>query len=211
MTELQPGDIVLTRHDSYLSNGFLPGFWTHAILFVGRAAELTSHGWSARPAIQRRLSEYQRPDARGFSPQVIEAVSEGVIFNSLEEALAADYVAVLRPRLSEARKADAIERAFSHVGKPYDFEFDFFSSDKLVCTEVIYRAYDEPLGGERLDLQLVRVLGRDTYPAVQLVKQLAADLERDASTGQNTRQLDFVAYFDGPDRRDVTALLQTAR
>jgi hypothetical protein len=209
--ELQPGDIILTRHDSYLSNGLLPGFWTHAILYVGTAMELAGHGWAARPSIQRRFAEYQSADARGHAKRVIEAVSEGVIFNSLEEALGADYVAVLRPRLSESRRADAIERAFTHVGKPYDFEFDFFSTDKLVCTEVIYRGYDEPLGGERLNLELVRVLGRDTYPAVQLVKQFARDFESDASTGQVKRQLDFVVFLDGAERRDVHALINSVR
>lgn len=209
--ELQPGDIILTRHDSYLSNGFLPGFWTHAILYVGTAADLAERGWTKRPSIQRHLAEYERKDARGHSPRVIEAVSEGVIANSLEESLGADYIAVLRPRLSDSRKADAVERAFTHLGKPYDFEFDFFSTDKLVCTEVVYRSYDEPLGGESLHLELVRVLGRDTYPAVQLVKQFARAWQHDISSGTVSRELEFVAFLDGPQRRDVQALIDSAR
>jgi hypothetical protein len=31
--------------------------------------------------------------------------------------------------------------AFGHVGKAYDFEFDFNVSTRLVCTELIYRCY----------------------------------------------------------------------
>ena len=32
---LQPGDVIITRHDDAASNLFLPGFWPHGALFVG--------------------------------------------------------------------------------------------------------------------------------------------------------------------------------
>lgn len=37
----------------------------------------------------------------------------------------ADHAALLRRRLSQRDVADAIVKASSHPGKPYDFEFDF--------------------------------------------------------------------------------------
>ncbi len=61
------------------------------------------------------------------------------MFGSLEHSIGgADSAAVLRPRVSEDEKKEAIGRAFGNAEKPYDFEFDFTSRDKLVCTEVVF-------------------------------------------------------------------------
>ena len=32
---LEPGDVLLVRHEWFLSNIGLPGFWPHAVLFIG--------------------------------------------------------------------------------------------------------------------------------------------------------------------------------
>ena len=48
---------------------------------------------------------------------------------------------MIRPKLDSGQIQQSLSRAITHEGKPYDFEFDFRRSDKLVCTEVVYRAY----------------------------------------------------------------------
>ena len=185
-SQLQPGDILLERRNWYLSNAFLPGFWPHAALYVGRLDYLQELGIADDPTIQPFLEDYVASAADGRDHTVIESVSEGVIFNSLTESMHADYVAVLRPRLSREEIGQAIVRAFRHHGKPYDFEFDFFTSDKLVCTELVYRAYEG-----MLQFDLVRVMGRDTLPALELVRKY--NRER----GKPVQELDFVLFLDG--------------
>jgi hypothetical protein len=94
---------------------------------------------------------------------------------------------VLRPRLTDKQKAQAIARAFAHVGKPYDFEFDFFSADKLVCTELVYRSYEG-----MISFDLVKIMGRNTLPALEICRKFTAERElHDAE-----RQLDFVLFLD---------------
>ncbi len=183
---LKPGDIVLERRNWYLSNGFLPGFWPHAALYVGRLEDLQKLGIADRPEIRRRLEEYRAKASDGHDNTVIEAVSEGVIFNSLPRSMHADYVAVLRPQLSDQEIGEAIVRAFSHTGKPYDFEFDFFTSDKLVCTEVVYRSYQGLLDFTPLP----KVMGRSTLPAVEIARKYVK--ERDEAD----RDLGFVLFLD---------------
>ena len=183
---LKPGDIILERRNWFLSNAFLPGFWPHAALYVGGIEDLKRLGIAEHSEVAKRLDRYLENAADGEPHTVIESVSEGVVFSSLVEATHADYIAVLRPRLPEEKIAEAITRAFRHHGKPYDFEFDFFTSDKLVCTELVYRAYEG-----MLHFDLVRVMGRDTLPALEIVRKFAK--ERD----QPDRDLDFVLFLDG--------------
>jgi len=184
-SRLEPGDILIERRNWFLSNAFLPGFWPHAALYVGRAEDLERMGVSKDPAVRARWEDYTTAGHDGRPHTVIESVSEGVIFNSLDHSIHADYVAVLRPRVSREDRARAIVRAFRHQGKPYDFEFDFFSSDKLVCTELVYRAYEGIL-----HFDLIRIMGRDTLPALEIVKKFRRE------RGTPGAELDFVLFLD---------------
>jgi hypothetical protein len=194
-SQLRPGDILLERRNWFFSNAFLPGFWPHAAIYLGTPKDLEqlgliapdgSRGFTASdPEIRSRLADYLKPAPDGQPHTILESVSEGVIFNSLTESMHADYVAVLRPRLTDAQKAQAIARAFSHQGKPYDFEFDFFSSDKLVCTELVYRSYEG-----LLHFDLIHLMGRDTLPALEICRKFGHERPRP------DRQLDFVLFLD---------------
>lgn len=184
---LRPGDVLIERRNWYLSNAFLPGYWPHAALYVGSREELMELGLGDHSEVVDRLDRFSGSDDQGYPFRIIESVSEGVIFTSLEHSAGeADAVVVLRPQVSDDQRRAAIARAFSHEGKPYDFDFDFFSSDKLVCTEVIYRAY-----GDVIDFPLEEILGRQTLPAINIIESWAEDgpwkmiafIDGDDSTG----------------------------
>jgi hypothetical protein len=183
---LRAGDIILERRNFFLSNAFLPGFWPHAALYVGGEEGLAELGIRDHPDVKAKLERFLRPAHDGHRNAIIEAVSEGVVFNSLEHSIHADFVAVLRPRASREKKGEAVARAFANEGKPYDFEFDFFTTDRLVCTEVVYRSYE---GIVHFDLQ--RVMGRDTLPAIEIVRKFARE------RGKPDAELEFVAFLDG--------------
>ena len=146
---LQPGDVIITRHAIALTNLFMPGFWPHAALYVGPRAE------------------------RDPEKCVIEARKDGVLFRPLRDTLSVDYFVVIRPKLSEESIQQAIDRAFTHEGKMYNFDFDFFNSDRLVCTELVYRSYD---GLDGLTFPLTDRAGRKTLSAEDLL-DLALDSE----------------------------------
>lgn len=207
-TQAQPGDVLVERRNWYLSNLGLPGFWPHAELYVGTPAELAAAldadpeviaaygsagltGWlkANTPDV---WAHYGETAADGRPHRILEAISEGVVFSSLHEAAQADYVGVLRPRLTKLERARAIAKAFAQIGKPYDFDFDFLTLDVLVCSEVVYQAYLPQKSLQTgLDLPLTEVMGRKTLPPNDIVRTF------DEQYGTPSQQFDFVAFLDG--------------
>ena len=159
---LRPGDVLVTRHDHAVSNLFLPGYWPHAALYIGFEHDRQRLGIEI---------DADRSERWSGDRCVLEALKDGVRFRPLEQTLGVDAVAVLRPVLSEADVARGITRVVQHEGKLYNFDFDFFRSDRLVCTEVVYRAFDQ-IGGVHFDLQ--DRAGRPTLSAEDLLDMALA-------------------------------------
>jgi len=180
---LQPGDVLVTRRDRAFTNLFLPGYWPHAALYVGPAEGRGELGITL---------DAERERAWSGERVVLEALKDGVRFRPLEETLAVDAVAILRPRLDTPAIARALERAAEHEGKAYNFDFDFFRADRLVCTEVVYRAYD---GVDGLRFELKERAGRPTLSAEDLL-----DL------GLDGKGFEVVAVYGAPDCAEELAL-----
>jgi hypothetical protein len=222
--KLAPGDVLLGRKNWYLSNVGLPGFWPHALLYVGTPTELAAAfdqdpevlAWVERTAgaklgfTELLAREHPRAwaaavdaEARGEPLVIIESISEGVVQNTMPHA-AGDYLAAMRPRLPNWVKAQAVLRAHGYLGRPYDFDFDFATDQTLVCTELVWRSY-RPLGdapGLRFDT--VTVAGRQTLPA----NELARTFQREH--GRADRQLDFVYFIDAIEASRQTVVADEA-
>lgn len=150
---LQPGDVIVTRHAKALTNLFLPGFWPHAALYVGTPRQREAAGVDVDAGKEQLWID---------DICVLEALKDGVRLRPLNETLSVDTFVILRPNLEPESIRRAVERAIQHEGKMYNFDFDFFNSDRIVCTELIYRAYD---GLEDLVFPLYERAGRKTFSA----------------------------------------------
>ncbi len=223
LPRLAPGDVLVARSNWFLSNIGLPGFWPHALLYVGDAKDLAAAfdadpgviAWAkAQPEKASSLTELlgkrfpekwktysTSPDFQGHAPiRVIESISEGVSFTATEHAFGVDYLAALRPRVPAVDKARAIVRAFTYQGRPYDFDFDFFSDATLVCTELVFKAYQPSSDQQGISIGLVDVAGRRTLPANEFIRLF--DQEGDSPK----RQFDFVLFLDASEKKDQAFL-----
>ncbi|MDD9934557.1 MAG: YiiX/YebB-like N1pC/P60 family cysteine hydrolase [Myxococcales bacterium] len=203
--ELEPGDILLERRNWYATNVGLPGFWPHAALYVGTPEEqdaffadevdrAATGGVAPSAYLKQSLPElraaFEVPD-QGHPPRVIEAIAEGVTLTSLEHSGNADYLAVLRPRLDKAARLAALVRAYGFFRRPYDFNFDFVTDQALVCSELVYKAYEPGPGKPGVDFALSKAGGRWVLPPNDMARKFATE------QGSDSQQLDFVLFLDG--------------
>ncbi len=211
--QLEPGDILLERREWYMTNVGIPGFWTHAAIYIGTAEQRAS--FSARPEVAVWLGQqgaasidqlieksypqvYERlllPYQDGNMPAVIEALSPGVSLTSFEHSAACDSLAVLRPLLAPADRAAAVVRAMKYQGRPYDYAFDFLSDDALVCTELVVKAYLSDRTKQGLQLPLTKLMGHLVTPANAFAEQF------DTSFDTVQQQFELISFFDGDERR----------
>jgi hypothetical protein len=216
---LQPGDVLIERREWYVSNVGLPGFWSHAALYIGTAedrrayfADAETQAWvkqQGEPSgdleslLQARYptiyQQSQKPQEHDHAVRIIEAISEGVSLTTLEHTADCDSLAVLRPRLSKSEKVQALARAFHYVGRPYDFNFDFATDAELVCTELVYKSYEPANGFTGLKFPLTEMLGRKLLPANEIARQFAAQ------AGTTEQQFDLMLFLDGQERKRTAA------
>ena len=170
---LQPGDVLAVRKEYALTTYFLPGYWPHVALYLGSAVPdcEAARRESLEPFLQRLGKTALRPGI------VLESMRDGVHFRSLSSPFGSDSIVVMRPQLAAADVREALTRSLNHHGKPYDFAFDFTRSDRLVCTEVVYRAFD---GIGSMHLPLVQRIGRPTLSGDDLIGMAVASRAFDA-------------------------------
>jgi hypothetical protein len=162
---MQPGDVLVTRLEFALTNYFLPGYWPHAALYLGRMSELESMQLQNYKSVKTRWERLAGLD-ENEDGRVLEALKDGVWLRTVHSPFGADALAIIRPKLAREEVASALARGVAHDGKAYDFDFDFTRSDRMVCTEVVYRSYE---GVGEIKFNLIRRAGRMTLSAEDLL------------------------------------------
>lgn len=171
--QLKAGDILLEKTPFRLTDKFIPGHWGHAAIWIGSEQELKALGIWEHPLVK----QYHQQIRNGHS--VVEALRGGVVMSTLDDFMNIDDLGVLRTRAnSQNDTVNAILLALRQIGKAYDFNFDVESTDKIVCSELIYVAFthikwptSNTLGRYTIspDNIAIKALGQDSLQLVMLV------------------------------------------
>ena len=207
---LEPGDLILTFTSGYMSNVFLPGLFKHGIIYYGplqerHRADLNEDFLSQFAISKDQLATLRKHIAtpatiEGHRADIVEAVSEGVKYSSLEHIMDTHVTRLLalRPAITADERRSQIAEALAQIGAPYDFRFDFSDATHLCCTELIYRTLH---GKGPVDLSFTQTHGQWVLNA--------DDIARYALENQNALSVVLLAEAD-PNSEDDHALLHFA-
>jgi hypothetical protein len=182
-SRIKPGDLVFTYTAGYMSSVFIPGQFKHGIIYVGSPKDRVDAGLNGENVSRYKdslpegettklLEQFQvctsSLDAE-LNGDVIEAVAEGVIFNNLEHLMDThvNRLLVLRPSITSEERTGALIDIFRYLGAKYDFGFDFADSSAVVCTEIIYHAFN---GKGEINFELVDHTGHLSLSADDIVE-----------------------------------------
>lgn len=159
--QLKVLDILMERTPARATSNFIPGFWTHAAIYVGNEEDLRFYGIWDHPLVK----PYQERIKNGAN--VIEALRSGVEINPVENFGEADTVSTLRIKipLTDEQIKTHLLKAFAQLGKVYDFAFDIQSGEKIVCSELHYIIFTE------VPFNTSRILKRQTISVDQVAEQ----------------------------------------
>ena len=113
---LAPGMAICTRTDGELANLFIPGFWSHAGIYVGDSTVVEAVG---KGVVKTDLIDF---------------------------LLTKDAIIVKDPSFANKEQMkDAAEWALKQVGKPYDMYFDKLN-EYFYCSELIWLGFELTMG-----------------------------------------------------------------
>jgi uncharacterized protein YycO len=138
LEQLKPLDMITEKTYFALTDKFIPGHFGHNAIWLGTKEELIELGlWNHKSIIP-----FHKEIEAGKS--ILEVDRSGTHLKSLEVFMNIDEFAILRLKeinFTTARLEEIYTVALSQIGKIYDFNFDVETTDKLVCSELLYQSF----------------------------------------------------------------------
>lgn len=187
--DLRPLDIIFEKTPFALTDLFIPGNFGHVAVYIGTQAQLKEIGMWNHP----RVVPYHKQLRSGHV--IVEALRAGVRTASIEEWMNIDEILILRSptvlKDNQEEVARMFTRIMNQIGKKYDFNFDVTTTDKIVCSELIFHAFG------KINWPTKYIMGRSTVTPDDLA-ELAL---------YKNSPLNFDTYIFSPKRgkvRDLT-------
>jgi Orthopoxvirus protein of unknown function (DUF830). len=162
---IEPGDMLVRGYDNYVDGYFIPGYFSHAGLYIGKVTE------DDKKIIKTKKGE---KNFKTGDQMIIHSMAEGVFMEDILNFCRCDEMAIVRfPKQFTATKKlstkdvpfdqfnekekeyfnklnnnevisytevfkTIFELALQQLGKKYDFNFNFKNYNDLSCTEFVY-------------------------------------------------------------------------
>lgn len=136
---LEPLDMITEKTPFILTDTLIPGHFGHNAIWLGTKEQLIAYDLWDHP----RIKPLQDLIEQGYS--IIESDRTDTHLKRLEDFMNADEFAIMRNKKILSKNKKEIDKVYDvairQLGKTYDFNFDVETTDKLVCSELLYQAF----------------------------------------------------------------------
>ena len=137
--QLKPMDILVEKTGFTLTDKMIPGYFGHIAIWLGTEKQLKKNQLWEHPSIVPFQNKIKQEHC------ILETDRKGTHLKSLKDFINIDEIAIASisgfSKLNKIQKIDLYENALAQLGKKYDFNFDVETSDKLVCSELLYQVF----------------------------------------------------------------------
>lgn len=176
-----PWDIFLSRWNWNASNLSIPGFWKHMSMYIGTWKYLKNNfKWDFLD------------DLIDKNHYIIEANDKWIsILNIYDFIIHNDYLWVFRTNFKKEKIKRSIKNSLSNVWKNYDYNFNFYSDKRLVCSALVLKSYaKESYKDEWIDIELEKIGISLTYPPNNFIKKVIEEWFK------NKSEIEWVFFID---------------
>ncbi|MFT6069569.1 MAG: hypothetical protein ACJAT2_001017 [Bacteriovoracaceae bacterium] len=136
---LEPLDMITEKTPFILTDTLIPGHFGHNAIWLGTKEQLIAYGLWNHP----KIKPVQHMIEKGYS--IIESDRTDTHLRKLEDFMKVDEFAIMRNKNIFSKNKDDVDKiydvALRQLGKTYDFNFDVETTDKLVCSELLYQSF----------------------------------------------------------------------
>jgi len=139
-SKLIPFDMITERTPFALTDKFIPGNFGHNAIWLGTKDQLQALGLWEHPSVK----PIQRQIEQGMS--ILETDRKGTHLKDIAEFMKIDEFAIMRNKdlySSPEKMENLLEVGIAQLGKTYDFNFDVETTDRLVCSELLYQSFGD--------------------------------------------------------------------
>jgi len=139
LAQLKPMDLIAEKTGFALTDKMIPGHFGHIAIWLGTEEQLKQIDLWDHPVIQ----PIQARIRAGYS--ILETDRGGTHLKTLQDFMNVDALVIANilgfDAISKEDKVNLYQNALAQIGKEYDFNFDVETSDKLVCSELLYQVF----------------------------------------------------------------------
>lgn len=136
---VKPFDLLMEKKAYKFTDLTIPGHWGHIGVYLGTKEQLKAMGlWESK-----FIEPFRENIERGKS--IFQVRRTGLVFDSLEDFLNLDEMAILRVQGQSEKSKKELELVFEYLSdqleKSYDFSFDAMTGETITCTEIVAFSY----------------------------------------------------------------------